>query len=80
MIQRGIPSHSAGYLPILAVILGVAALYLGCRGFQERGIVVWHRTGEESRIAGWPGRAIGAVLLAFGAWFVWSGLAMMRGA
>ena len=45
---------------------GGAAIYLGSRGFQARGIVLWHRTGGETRITGWTGRVLGAVLIGFG--------------
>lgn len=61
--------------PLLLLLAGCAAIYLGCRGFQSRGIVIWHRTGGETRITGWPGRVIGLVLILLGGAFIWAGLA-----
>lgn len=57
-------------------MVGVGAIYLGCRGFQARGIVVWHRSGTETRLTGWPGRALGIVLILLGGAFIWCGLWM----
>ena len=62
--------------PALVVMAGFGAIYLGCRGFQARGIVVWHRSGTETRLTGWPGRALGIVLILLGGAFIWGGLWM----
>ena len=62
--------------PILGFFVGCGAIYLGCRGFQARGMVLWHRSGSETRVAGWAGRVLGGVLIVVGGWVIWSSLAM----
>lgn len=76
MPQNRMTSESAPFSAILLFLGGSAAIYFGCRGFQSRGIVVWHRSGSETRLAGWPGRILGALLVAAGGWFIWGGLGM----
>ena len=60
--------------PIVAFFFGCGAVYLGARGFQGCGIVVWHRTGGETRIRGWTGRVFGTILIALGGFFIWQAL------
>ncbi|HEY9228618.1 MAG TPA: hypothetical protein VIP11_18330 [Gemmatimonadaceae bacterium] len=63
--------------PVAAVfvLFGLARIYLGCRGWQARGIVIWHRTGEISRIVGWAGRVVATVLIVADGMSLWAGLA-----
>ena len=76
MIQYRSADHSARFAAILIFFLGCGAIYLGCRGFQARGMVLWNRSGSVARLTGWPGRLLGVLLIAAGAWFIWSGMAM----
>ena len=76
MIQLRLAVHSVSFAPVLGFFLGCGAIYLGCRGFQARGMVLWHRSGSETRLTGWPGRMLGGVLIAVGGWVIWSSLAM----
>lgn len=63
-------------IPGLVMAAGVGAIYLGCRGFLAQGIVVWRRSGNETRLTGWPGRALGFFLILTGGMLIWLSLAM----
>lgn len=73
MMLQGRPSRPEPPTAILIFFGGCAAIYLGCRGFQVRGIGIWDRTGGETRVRGWPGRILGGILIAVGMCFIWAG-------
>jgi len=52
-------------------IMGLVFIYLGCRGWQARGIVIWQRTGEDIRIDGRLGRFLGTILILAGGAALW---------
>lgn len=68
------PSLRLPMTPIVGFLLGCAAIYLGARGLQTRGMIVWHRSGGQTRIRGWTGRIMGTVLIALGGFFIWQAL------
>lgn len=76
MIQHPSADHSGSFGAILGFFLGCGAIYLGCRGFQARGMVLWHRSGSETRLTGWRGRVLGSLLVATGGWLIWGSLVM----
>lgn len=59
-------SISGAMFPPLGFLGACACFYLGARGFQRRGIVLWYRTGGSSRIHGLAGRIAGTILILFG--------------
>ena len=50
----------------IVFLAGLAFLYFGRRGWQQRGIIIWQRDGESVHIDGWLGRLLGTILLIAG--------------